>query len=456
MAEWLCSGLQSRQHRFDSGPSLCPGGGTGRRKGLKIPREQSRAGSIPAPGNIMTNLQIPIKTLIWLAYRQLFSVHKHAFVAFVQRSATVSLAISVVVLTVVMSVFAGFQQTLSDWISQVEPHLSLSMPVNDPKQHQAVINWLWADQRTKSVKSSVQAYGLLIKQPPQPLLIQSVDGWSPSSDKQERLPVMLSAQFAHALGLSVGDSFSVYALGVKANDKNPYEIKTIRLVVSSINDLTSESSGLPTIVVPQKALLKRLGMESTERTDVAVSFKDASDIMPMIDKLAKAFPEVMVNDLSRQVLVVQESLGLQKQMMFIVLGLIVLMGVFNLSTSLVLLVKERENEIALQRTLGFSRFSIYATVLLQGLIIVSTAIILGLMIGLPLAINLGILVQWVESWLGYSVISQVMIFSHLPTQLNAKDLVIMIISIYFMALIFLLSPARQASAIHPADKLRYE
>jgi hypothetical protein len=53
VAEWLCSGLQSRRRRFNSDPSLtyvCPGGGTGRRKGLKIPRGQPRAGSIPAPG----------------------------------------------------------------------------------------------------------------------------------------------------------------------------------------------------------------------------------------------------------------------------------------------------------------------------------------------------------------------------------------------------------------------
>ena len=56
VAEWLCSGLQSRGRRFDSGLSLqrlCPGGEIGRRKGLKIPREQSRAGSSPAPGTIL-------------------------------------------------------------------------------------------------------------------------------------------------------------------------------------------------------------------------------------------------------------------------------------------------------------------------------------------------------------------------------------------------------------------
>ena len=60
MAEWLCSGLQNRGPRFDSGLSLqiklkycvCPGGGIGRRKGLKIPRLNRRAGSIPAPGTI--------------------------------------------------------------------------------------------------------------------------------------------------------------------------------------------------------------------------------------------------------------------------------------------------------------------------------------------------------------------------------------------------------------------
>jgi hypothetical protein len=53
MAEWLCSGLQSRGRRFDSGSSLinqCPGGGIGRRKGLKIPRDLSRASSSLAPG----------------------------------------------------------------------------------------------------------------------------------------------------------------------------------------------------------------------------------------------------------------------------------------------------------------------------------------------------------------------------------------------------------------------
>ena len=63
MAEWLCSGLQSRLRRFDSGFSLqkvnyrfCPGGGIGRHKGLKIPRRQLRAGSSPALGTITFNL----------------------------------------------------------------------------------------------------------------------------------------------------------------------------------------------------------------------------------------------------------------------------------------------------------------------------------------------------------------------------------------------------------------
>ena len=53
VAEWLCIGLQSRGHRFDSGLSLkkCPGGGIGRRKGLKIPRSLLRAGSSPALGS---------------------------------------------------------------------------------------------------------------------------------------------------------------------------------------------------------------------------------------------------------------------------------------------------------------------------------------------------------------------------------------------------------------------
>ena len=63
MAEWLCSGLQSRSRRFDSGFSLqvriaiyfCPGGGIGRHKGLKIPRRQLRAGSSPALGTITSH-----------------------------------------------------------------------------------------------------------------------------------------------------------------------------------------------------------------------------------------------------------------------------------------------------------------------------------------------------------------------------------------------------------------
>ena len=71
VAEWLCSGLQSRGRRFDSGPSLqyyalrhdksfaqriCPGGEIGRRKGLKIPRLNGRAGSTPAPGTIIQKI----------------------------------------------------------------------------------------------------------------------------------------------------------------------------------------------------------------------------------------------------------------------------------------------------------------------------------------------------------------------------------------------------------------
>lgn len=148
---------------------------------------------------------------------------------------------------------------------------------------------------------------------------------------------------------------------------------------------------------------------------------------------------------------------MEKVMMFIVLGLIVIVALFNLVASLVMMVKEKSSEIAILRTLGMSPSSVAKIFIIQGSLIGIIGTTLGVILGVLIATNVETIAPAIESLLGHKLFDENVFFtSDIPSDMHIGEVVFVAIASFVSSILATIYPARQAAAIHPAESLRYE
>jgi lipoprotein-releasing system permease protein len=151
------------------------------------------------------------------------------------------------------------------------------------------------------------------------------------------------------------------------------------------------------------------------------------------------------------------AIRLEKTMMTVILLLIVSVAAFNIVASLVMVVAEKRNDIAILRTMGLSRGSVVATFIVQGTVIGWIGTLAGVGLGIVLALNAGDIAPALERWFGFEIFDpQVYYITRIPSELRATDVGFVAgaaLALTFFATIY---PARRAAATEPAEALRYE
>jgi lipoprotein-releasing system permease protein len=144
-------------------------------------------------------------------------------------------------------------------------------------------------------------------------------------------------------------------------------------------------------------------------------------------------------------------------MMWLILFLIVAVAAFNIVSTLVMVVTDKQSDIAILRTLGISPASISWIFVVQGAAIGITGTLAGVIGGIALALNLERIVQWIESFFGVNFLDpNIYYISALPSELNWNDVGIIGVSAFLITLAATLYPAWRASRTQPAEALRYE
>jgi lipoprotein-releasing system permease protein len=151
------------------------------------------------------------------------------------------------------------------------------------------------------------------------------------------------------------------------------------------------------------------------------------------------------------------ALKLEKRIMFIILSLIVLVAAFNIISALIMIVMEKNKDIAILKSMGSTSRSIMKIFIYQGLIagVIGTA--LGCMVGLTVALNLQKVSQLVERTFNFKFLpGDVYYLSELPSQVNYGDVLIIVVGTLFVCFISTIYPSWRASRLDPAEALRYE
>ena len=152
-----------------------------------------------------------------------------------------------------------------------------------------------------------------------------------------------------------------------------------------------------------------------------------------------------------------KAIKMEKTMMFILLTFIIAVAAFNIVTTLVMVVTDKEADIAILRTIGASPGQILSIFIVQGSLNGFFGTLLGLIGGISLSNSLPDIVIWVEQTFNVSLIpGDVYFVSFLPTQLLMSDVINVTVAAFGMSILATLYPAWRASRVKPAEALRYE
>ena len=148
---------------------------------------------------------------------------------------------------------------------------------------------------------------------------------------------------------------------------------------------------------------------------------------------------------------------LQKSMLFLVVLLIIAVAAFNLVSTLIMMVTEKQSDIAILRTMGMSPTQVMRIFVVQGSLLGLVGTIIGVVIGLLVASNITDVVHWLEQLFNFSLLkAEVHEITDIDAEINFYDVLLIAVSAITLSILATLFPAWQAAKVPPAEALRYE
>lgn len=394
------------------------------------------------------------------------------FVSFISSISILGVALGVAVLIVVLSVMNGFETELRTRILAMTSHAALESFGDGLSDWPVVQARAEQDAAVAAAAPYLQGDAMLLQGDEVSGAI--VRGIVPAEERRvsglgDKLLAGVLEDLAPGNWNIVLGSALARELQVEVGDR----------VVLAISQGTVTPAGLvPRLRRFTVSGVFEAGMYEFDRTLAFVHLEDAARLWRMPDKVTGIrlalddlflAPEVSrrlalelgggfyVTDWTRQHVNFFRSIQLSKQMMFTILLLVVAVAAFNIVSTLVMVVKDKQGDIAILRTLGASPRSIMGVFIIQGTMIGIAGTLAGLGLGALLALNVEQLVHWLEAVLGTTFLAaDVYFISDLPAELRAGDLLRICGTALALAVLSTLYPAWRAARSQPAEALRHE
>jgi lipoprotein-releasing system permease protein len=168
-------------------------------------------------------------------------------------------------------------------------------------------------------------------------------------------------------------------------------------------------------------------------------------------------PPLQVRDWTQENEAYFRAIRIEKTMMGLILMLIVAVAIFNIVATLVMVVNDKRTDIAILRTLGLSPGGVLAVFMTQGVLIGWIGTALGVGLGLTLALNVDVIVPFLESTLGYHIFDpDVFYLNGIPSETHAGEVALITVIALLLTVVATVYPALQAAKTQPAEALRYE
>ena len=415
-------------------------------------------------------MAISYELLIGLRYTR--AKRRNHFISFISLISMLGIALGVAALIVVLSVMNGFQTELRGRILAVVSHVQISGANGDMADWEQVAAQSTGQPHVVAAAPYVQAQGMLsfgqsvrgaMVRGVLPDLEDKVADFRPhmKEGKLESLApdsfnMVLGSELAKALGVFVGDKVTLIApQGVVTPAGVVPRLKTFTISGIFEVGMFEYDSGLALVRMEDAQRLYRMeDRVSGVRLKLDDLFKAPQVVRQLANKINTA---AYLSDWTRSHANFFRAVQIEKNMMFIILSLIVAVAAFNIVSTLVMAVTDKQADIAILRTLGASPRSVMGIFMVQGALIGFIGLGLGIVGGVSLALNIDVVVPFIERMLGTQLFDkQVYYISNLPSELQWGDVLTVTGVSFVLSLVATIYPSWRASRVNPAEALRYE
>jgi len=416
-------------------------------------------------------MNLPYELIVgWRYTRAGRAGRRNRFISFISGVSMLGIALGVAALIIVLSVMNGFQKEVRDRMLSVIAHVELFEPQGNAfADWHAVAAQAGRNPQVAAASPFVAVQALIARGDEMRGAI--VRGISPAEEanvtalaaktttlaklQAGEFRVVLGAELARLLGVREGDQVTLVA---PSGNVTPAGVvpRLKQFTVAGIFESGhyEYDSTLALVHLDDAARLFRTGGP----TGVQLRLKDVHEARAVAYQLQDSFgPQVTVRDWTRTNKAWYDAVQVEKRMMFIILTLIVAVAAFNLVSTLVMTVTDKQADIAILRTLGASPRSVMGIFVVQGAAAGVIGTLGGTLLGLLVAFNIDVIVPFIENLLNTRFLpSSIYVISTMPSDPQRSDIVPIVLISLLLAFVATLYPSWRASRVQPAEALRYE
>jgi lipoprotein-releasing system permease protein len=408
--------------------------------------------------------------------RRYASLHSRTLlVGFISLLSVLGLALGVAVLITVLSVMNGFDRELQQRILALVPHITVTSARNQTyfsdEEWQPNLEIIRNTAGVRAVAPWMQLQGMLLANGnTKGILLNGVDpareeevsiisrfmtGGTLGALQPGEFGIVIGTGLADLLDVELGDRVTLVSTVVQITPLGEFNRKRA-FVIQGIFDVGSQLDS--NLALVHLADAQRLYRQDNRIHGYRIQTDDLFETQTITDNLRMNLPEgFSFTDWTYNYGSIYENIRMSKTLVGLLLTLLVGVAAFNVVVSLIMVVRDKQGDIAILRTMGTTLGTIRRIFLVQGFIIGLIGTALGVVLGIGFALIAGDLVAGIESLFGTEFLSSdIYPVNYLPTEIRVVDVAMVAALALLLSLFATLYPAARAASVRPAEILRYE
>lgn len=412
----------------------------------------------------------------FIAFRYLKAKRKEKFISVTALFSFIGILLGVATLIVVMSVMNGFREELVNKIIGINAHISIFPKYDSKYQYNEIIRDL---QNINNIKTSNPLVENQVMITNGEKAIGGVARGLYFNDLQNKIEiynnlqtykdfnindfdiganVIIGSQMAISLNLVLGDEIKIISPEVNSTIIGVIpKMKTYKIIGIFSSGAYEYDSMI--VFVPFKMAQKQFNYKDSAGS-IEIFLKDASQAQNTMFEIEQTLGDKYnfnIIDWKGANSGLISALNVERNVMFLILTLIIIIAVFNIISSLIMLVMDKNKQIAILKTIGVSNFSIMKIFFICGTTIGVVGTALGTVLGTLFAYNIENIRHFLENVFGLNLFNPTVYFlSQLPSRVFIGDVVIVSLMSILLSFLATIYPAYKASKTNPAEILRYE
>ena len=413
-----------------------------------------------------------MNTPFFISWRYQRGKQKNPLVALISKFSAIGIALGVAVLIVGLSAMNGFERELNSRILAVVPHTEITV---NPQGNEATLNhWQNLAERLKTNKkitalSPFVSFTALVENGNKLKVVQvkgvdkqaedqvsslgkfvEGDGWQKFAEEGG---LVLGSGIAKDLDVKAGDWVSLLISQPNGEDQMAQPNRE-RIQVTAILRLDGQlDHSYALLALPQAQEL--MGYREDQITGVELKVDDPFKVQEMDYSMLNDYPQLLyIQNWVAKFGYMYRDIQLIRTVMYIAMVLVIGVACFNIVSTLIMAVKDKQGDIAIMRTLGANNGFIKQIFIWYGLLAGMKGCLIGIVLGVVLALNLTPIIQGIERLLGKKLLSDGIYFvDFLPSELHWFDVVLVLVAALVLSLLASLYPASRAAKLQPAQVL---